>query len=93
MFFGCACLLAGGWSASAQQHLDFGYSGAKRPPHGGGISEHWAARSDGRNQSPVDLSRTTTADLAPIDINYPTFAAEVINNGHTIQVNHRPAAR
>jgi carbonic anhydrase len=92
MFFGCACLLATGGPLRAQQHPEFGYSGAKGPVHWGGISEHWAACSDGRNQSPVDFARTTTADLPPIEVRYPTFGADIINNGHTVQVNYRPGS-
>jgi len=92
VFFGCACLLAGGSATRAQQHPEFGYSGAKGPVHWGGISEHWAACSDGRNQSPVDLVQTARAELAPIEINYPSFGTEIINNGHTVQVNYRPGS-
>lgn len=92
MFFGgCACLLGGGL-ASAQQHPEFGYSGAKGPSHWGGISEHWGACSAGRNQSPVNLTRLIEADLPPIEVNYATFGAEVINTSHSIQVNYRPGS-
>jgi carbonic anhydrase len=92
MLFGCACLLAGSGFARAQQHPEFGYSGAKGPQHWGGISEHWGTCSAGRNQSPVDIARTTSADLAPIEMDYPTFGTDIVNNGHTIQVNYRPGS-
>jgi carbonic anhydrase len=92
MFLGCACLLAAGGVARAQQHPQFGYSGASGPAHWGGISEHWAACSAGRNQSPVNLTRLAEAELAPLELSYPTFAADVINNGHAVQVNYRPGS-
>ena len=57
-------------------------------------SEHWAELSDkfstcasGVNQSPINISSTIEAELPPLSINYQKSAVELINNGHTIQVN------
>lgn len=92
MFVGCACMLAAGGFARAQQHPQFGYSGASGPAHWGGISEHWGACSAGRNQSPVNLSRLVEAELAPAEFDYTTFGTDVINTTHSIQVNYRPGS-
>jgi carbonic anhydrase len=90
--FGCLCLAGAPGLAAAQSHPEFGYSGAKGPVHWGGISEHWSACSVGRNQSPVDLTGLVDATLPPVTFDYASFALDVINNGHTILVNHRPGS-
>ncbi len=91
-FFGCACMLAVGTGAARAQHAVFGYSGANGPAHWGGMSEHWSTCSTGRNQSPVDLTRLVEADLGAIEFDYRSFGAEIINNGHTVQVNYKPGS-
>lgn len=92
MFMCLACLAAGSGTAGAQQHPQFGYSGAAGPAHWGGISEHWSTCSTGRNQSPVNLSRLIEADLPPLEFRYATFGKDIINNGHTVQVNYSPGS-
>jgi len=91
-FFGCACMVAAGGIARAQQHPQFGYSGASGPLHWGGINDHWSACAAGRNQSPVNLAQAVEAELAPVQLNYTTFGADVINTTHSIQVNYRPGS-
>lgn len=41
----------------------------------------------GSNQSPINLTRFIDAKLAPIQFDYRHDAQEILNNGHTIQVN------
>jgi carbonic anhydrase len=91
-FFACAACLAATGPVAAQTHPQFGYSGAAGPSHWGGISEHWRACSVGRNQSPVNLARFIEADLPPLEFRYATFGKDVINNGHTVQVNYAPGS-
>lgn len=68
------------------------YSGEAGP-------EHWATLNPefndcaGKNQSPIDITNTIEADLKILDINYKNNANEVINNGHTIQVNTLEGSR
>ena len=56
-------------------------------------SENWATLSadnfacTGKNQSPINLTGFIEADLTPIKFDYQQGGHEVINNGHTIQVN------
>ncbi len=65
----------------------WGYSGETGP-------EHWADADaknyfcrEGKNQSPVNLTHFVEADLATLDFQYQTQATEILNNGHTIQIN------
>jgi len=72
-------------AGSAAPHWD--YAGKLGP-------EHWAALDPaftacaGRNQSPVDLGHFIEAALPPIAFNYKAGGHDVINNGHTIQVDY-----
>ena len=65
----------------------WGYSGKDGPEHWGQLSEDYLTCSEGKNQSPIDLSGFVEADLKPIEIDYRSGGAEILNNGHTIQVN------
>lgn len=63
------------------------YSGEKGP-------ENWArlapafATCAGKNQSPINLTGFIEADLKPISISYQAGGNEILNNGHTVQVNY-----
>jgi carbonic anhydrase len=39
-------------------------------------------------QSPIDIAATAPKDLPNITFNYQTVPIEIINNGHTVQVNY-----
>jgi len=41
----------------------------------------------GKNQSPIDVSEMIEAEMKPIHFDYKAGGREVVNNGHTIQVN------
>ncbi len=62
-------------------------------------AEHWAELSpdfhicNGANQSPIDLSEFIEAELPPINFFYQPGGNEIINNGHTVQVNFDKGSR
>lgn len=73
---------------------------AEGPPHWGYESkdgaEHWADLSPefavckiGKEQSPIDIrtAEVKPSKLGPLGFNYATGTVEVVNNGHSIQVN------
>ncbi|MCK5889730.1 MAG: carbonic anhydrase family protein [Methylococcales bacterium] len=76
----------------AKHKPHWGYSGEKG-------AENWATLSpdnfecSGKNQSPINLSGFIDAKLAPISFNYAPGGYEVINNGHTVQVNYEKGSR
>ncbi|EIJ35634.1 carbonic anhydrase [Thiothrix nivea] len=85
-FLPALLLLAG--VATANETAHWGYTGDTGP-------ENWAqltpenASCSGKNQSPINLAGFTEADLPPIEFNYGNSSSkEVLNNGHTIQVNY-----
>ncbi len=72
--------------ANAAPH--WGYTGAEGPENWGKLSPKFTICETGRNQSPVDLKNIVDANLPPIKFNYNMLsAADIINNGHTVQVN------
>lgn len=81
-------LLSTGAFASAS--VPWGYSGAKGPAHWSKLSPDYALCDDGKNQSPVNLSKMVRGALPPLDVQYRPGGREVVNNGHTIQVEYAP---
>lgn len=68
--------------------FDWSYSGSTGPKDWGRIKPEYAMCKAGRNQSPIDLTSAVQADLTPITLEYEETALDLINNGHTLQVNH-----
>jgi len=75
----------------AQHH--WGYSGEAGPDNWSKVSADNLMCALGRNQSPIDLSDLTDAVLKPFQLAYEAGASEVVNNGHTIQVNYASGSR
>ena len=75
----------------ADEESHWSYSGADGPEQWDDLSPDNIMCSQGKNQSPIDLSGTVDADLPELDFNYanPGRTGE-INNGHTIQINFKP---
>jgi carbonic anhydrase len=59
----------------------------------GDLAEDYKTCKLGANQSPIDIKTTATekASLSPIKTAYNAVTGEVVNNGHTIQVNLKDA--
>jgi len=72
----------------AESNSHWGYSGDTGP-------DNWATLTadnfacTGQKQSPVNLTGFIEADLTPIKFDYLQDGHEVINNGHTIQLNYK----
>ncbi|WP_415228719.1 carbonic anhydrase [Psychromonas sp.] len=83
-----SCLLISSASAFASTDAHWGYSGEHGP-------DHWAKLSpdnfscSASNQSPVNLTGFIEADLTPIKFNYKAGGNEIVNNGHTVQINYQ----
>lgn len=83
-------LIAG--AAQGGHAVHWGYLGEEGPDSWGELSPDYATCASGRNQSPVDLKGFIEAELPPLTLEYRKDGAEVINNGHTIQVNYLPGS-
>lgn len=51
------------------------------------LSDYYETCGTGQEQSPIDLTNAPTTDLENIVFDYKETAVNIINNGHTIQVN------
>ncbi len=85
-----ATLALGAVPALAQHH--WGYSGEGGPQNWSKVDAKNVMCALGRNQSPIDLANLVEADLKPLKLDYKAGATEVVNNGHTIQVNYAPGS-
>jgi len=74
----------------ASHTTHWGYTGHGAPENWGDLTPDYATCKLGGSQSPINISKdviVATTGLEPIDFHYVTKANEVINNGHSIQVN------
>ncbi len=62
----------------------------QNPEQWGNISEEYRACKMGQQQSPIDLKSPIKSQLKPVEISYQEIPLQILNNGHTIQVNSIP---
>lgn len=88
-------ILASGCSTTGHtdKNAHWGYTGNEGPEHWGTLSDNYSTCSSGVNQSPIDLSSFIESDLTPLVMNYQSGGFDVVNNGHTIQVNYQPGSK
>ena len=87
-------LLAGGsllWGADLSD-LRWGYGGDVGPAHWGSLDPAFAPCARGSEQSPVNLADAHSRIQPMIEFDYAARSAEIVNNGHTIQVNVAPGS-
>ena len=66
----------------------WGYTGAEGVANWGKLSPDFAVCQTGNNQSPINIEGAVDANLPAIDFKYNMLsAADIVNNGHTVQVN------
>lgn len=62
------------------------YEGKTGPTHWSSLSEEYALCATGKQQSPIDITESVTADLPPLEFNYSPIPLVIENNGHTIKM-------
>ncbi|WNO11545.1 carbonic anhydrase family protein [Teredinibacter sp. KSP-S5-2] len=71
--------------------VHWGYDGEEGPEYWGDLDPSYRMCSIGTKQSPIDISDTEEADddeLRALKFRYKRTPLEIVNNGHTIQVNY-----
>ena len=63
------------------------YYGDHGPEYWGKLDHAYSTCSEGKNQSPINLTGFIESDLAPIAFHYEPGGTDVHHNGHTVQVN------
>ncbi len=64
------------------------YTGEAGPENWAKLDAKFAMCGQGRNQSPIDLADLIEADLKPLKFEYKDGVADIVNNGHAVQVNY-----
>jgi len=64
------------------------YEGEEGPEHWGEIDPAYEVCGTGTSQSPIDISASSEKDLANIAFHYQPSEVNILNNGHTVQVNY-----
>lgn len=84
-------ILASGLALAAG-NVHWGYSGHEGPEHWGELSPEYATCAEGRNQSPVNITEAIDGELPAMAFSYSAGGKEILNNGHTVQVNYAPGS-
>jgi carbonic anhydrase len=74
--------------ALAQEAVHWSYEGESGPEHWGDLSPDFAACAKGVEQSPVDIPPDAPVNPAGVAFSYQPSAINIVNNGHTVQVNY-----
>jgi carbonic anhydrase len=64
----------------------------EQPEQWGMLDATYSLCSLGRTQSPIDVKNATPSDLPTLKIDYQNVPLNIIDNGHTIQVNYAPGS-
>lgn len=79
----------GPWAQEALWRTPWSYAGTNGPEHWGELDPAYATCSSGREQSPIDIHRTTKATLPALRFEYKRGPLRIINNGYTaVRVNY-----
>ncbi len=82
-------VISGCASMGGGQESRWSYIGDTGPAHWGTLNDKYALCSDGKSQSPVNIAGAHGMGLTAIEFSYATAQnLEIVNNGHTIQVNY-----
>ncbi|MGB7816748.1 MAG: carbonic anhydrase family protein [Methylotenera sp.] len=65
------------------------YEGKEGPENWGKLNPEFATCDIGRNQSPINIENTMSASLKPLRGIQKFPAKDIVNNGHTVQVNFK----
>jgi len=74
-------------SAYSSEISHWGYTEEGSPLSWGTLKPEFHTCKDGLNQSPIDLKVFVDAELPKLTYNYKSASTEILNNGHTVQVN------
>jgi carbonic anhydrase len=85
----CLAFLSGFAAASSPQEAPhWSYVGENGPKTWGKLDSTYSACSMGHAQSPINITATKKADLPSLQFDYNAVPLNIIDNGHSIQVNY-----
>jgi carbonic anhydrase len=86
------CPLCCGRSLAAEGSR-WSYEGETGPDRWSSLGSENAACSAGSQQSPIDITVSTKANLPPLKVAWQKQGGRIVNNGHTIQLNVPPGGK
>lgn len=66
------------------------YDGAEGPESWAHLDPAWTSCATGNRQSPIDIRDSIRVDLEPIRFDYRPSTWNIVDNGHTVQINVGP---
>ncbi|OTQ72142.1 carbonic anhydrase [Gilliamella apis] len=83
-----AVLMATSLSCAASGHSShWGYEGQEKPENWGKLSPEYSTCENGKNQSPINIDHALKTEHENLKFSFKPSKQEIINNGHTIQIN------
>jgi carbonic anhydrase len=89
---GALFFIAGLCCAQEQPPPHWSYKGQNGPQNWGKLDPKYRDCSTGHEQSPINVTGAKKSDLPALIFNYNAVPLNIINNGHTIQVNYPPGS-
>jgi carbonic anhydrase len=89
-FFQLSLIFA--FPSSAQDAPHWGYEGKGGPANWNKLDPANAACATGKRQSPIDIKGAQISTLLALKFDYNSAPLNIIDNGHTIQVNYAPGS-
>lgn len=88
------CVLLSAVAGQEQSHPEhiWDYGEAHGPSHWGDLRPEFAPCKLGHHQSPIDIRNPQKADLPPIQFGYKPATLNIIDNGHTIEIDYGPGS-
>jgi carbonic anhydrase len=77
-----------GNAAYADEEVHWSYSGDEGPAHWGKLSAAFGQCGDGKNQSPINLTKALDVELEEVIFSYQDTSLNMHHNGHTIAVDY-----
>ena len=68
------------------------YAGSEGPSTWGKLDKSFATCSLGHAQSPINITHAQPAELPPLKFDYKPVPLDIIDNGHTVQINYAPGS-
>lgn len=90
----CAGVLLCLTPANSQQahSAHWSYEGEEGPQKWAELDPAFGTCGSGREQSPIDIRQPTPAELPSLKFDYSSAPLDIVNNGHTIQMNYPPGS-
>ena len=74
-------------AASKHKSTHWGYRSENGPAKWSALDDKFQLCGAGKQQSPIDISKSVGGNVTAVAFNYKSGPATVVNNGHTVQVN------